>query len=100
MTTRLELHNQLLKFSDNVYYQPPSTIRMRFPCIVYNKSDVKRLYSNDGMYSRKQQYQITVISPDPDSLTAEELETHFEYCKITNYLNVDNLHNTHLTIYY
>lgn len=100
MTTRLELHNQLLKFSDNVYYQPPSTIKMRFPCIVYNKSDAKRLYSNDGMYSRKQQYQITVISPDPDSLTAEELETHFEYCKITNYLKVDNLHNTHLTIYY
>lgn len=100
MTTRVDLHERLLEFCPNVYFQPPATIRMKYPCIVYHKSGKNRLYSNDDIYRKSQQYQVTVISPDPDNLIADELEDRIEYCVITNYMTVDNLNHTQLTIYY
>lgn len=100
MDNRIELHEHLLEHSANVYFQPPATIRMNYPSIVYHKSDKQRNHGNNRIYQSNQQYQITVISPDPDSLIADALEESFSYCTITNYMTVDNLNHVQLTLYY
>lgn len=98
--TRLELHNELLKHVDNVYFQPPSNIRMTYPCIVYSKTPKLKEFGNNEYYIKRQGYQLTVIDRDPDSLIADDLEDNLEYCSISQIFTNDNLHHTTLELYY
>lgn len=100
MGTRLELHDELLKFSKNVYYQPPSNLQMVYPCIVYSKAGKKTLYGNDKIYSSTQEYQLTVIDRSSSSTVADDIENHFQYCSIQQYFTVDNLYHTTLDLSY
>lgn len=69
MAPRLELHALLksLLESDNVYFQPPPTVKMQYPCIVYNRDRVEIDHADNRPYSHKTRYEITVIDPNPDS---------------------------------
>lgn len=100
MESRLKLHDELLVFMPNVYFQPPSNVKMKYPCIVYNKSSQSRQHGNDKIYLKKQGYQITVIEWDPDSLVPDNIEDYFQYCSIDQNYVVDNLNHTTLTLYY
>lgn len=100
MGKRLDLHNELLEFITNVYYQPPSTLRMNYPCIIYSKNDKFRESANDGIYLSKQGYDITVIETNPDSEVSDLIESHFQHCSIEQYYTVDNLNHTKLNLYY
>ncbi len=100
MSTRIELHNELMIFYKNVYFQPPSNIRMIYPCIVYNKTRALTEAADDDVYQYRQGYSVTVIEKNPDSDVAEKLNKHFRYSSIGTYLTIDNLHQTTLNIYY
>lgn len=100
MGTRLELHAELLTVCPNVYFQPPSGFLMKYPCIVYNKTGVEKVYANGGIYRKLQEYGLTVMDSDPDSTLADELESLLGYCAIGSYFTVDNLNHTTLTLYY
>lgn len=100
MGSRLELHGELTKFLPMAYFQPPSNIKMAYPCIVYNKIPKASEYANNHTYKYLQGYQLTVITTDADSQVADNLESHFQYCKITREFVVDNLHHTTLNLYY
>lgn len=100
MGSRLELHNELLKFVDNAYFQPPSGMNLSYPCIVYHKSGKNRENANNGIYLSLQQYQLTLIEKQPDSDLADRIEEHFTHCGISQYYTVDNLNHTTLNLYY
>lgn len=97
---RLSLHAELLKFTQNAYFQPPSNIQMKYPCIVYNKTGKDKKFSNDGIYLAKQEYQLMLIEINPDSKVADDIEKHFAYCGIQQYYTADNLNHTTLNLYY
>lgn len=100
MGSRLELHDELLKFIPTVYFQPPSTVVMKYPCIVYGKSPKSREFGNDSIYLSTQQYQVTVIERDPDSTIADSIEKYFQNCVISQNYTTNNLHHTTLNLYY
>lgn len=100
MASRLDLHAELLKFMPNVYFQPPSTITMTYPCIVYNKTGKFKNDANDGIYLSIQEYQLMLIEKNPDSTVADDIEKYFKYCVIGQYYTVDNLYHTTLNLYY
>lgn len=97
---RLVLHNRLLDFADNVYFQPPSNIKLVYPCIIYHKDGRDRKFSNNRLYLGKQKYTLTVIDRDPDSVIADRLEDDLQYCYINDHFTVDNLNHTSLTFHY
>lgn len=100
MGTRLDLHSELQEFLQDVYFQPPSNIKMVYPCIVYNKTGKNRHFAADVIYLSQQGYQITVIDPNPESPVADAIEEHFQHCSIDRYYTVDNLNHTTLSLYY
>lgn len=100
MDRRLELHTRLLTFIPNVYYQPPSNIKMQYPCVVYNKTGKDRKFSNNDVYLSTQEYQIMLIEHNPDSTLADEIERGFTSCVISRYYTMDNLNHTILNLYY
>lgn len=100
MGSRLELHDQLLSLCPNVYFQPPSNTSMKYPCIVYNKTNRMRLYGSDVIHFTKQEYRLTIIDKNPDSEIAETAEKTLQYCGIDQYYTIDNLNHTVVSLYY
>ena len=85
--------------SENVYYQPPETIKMRYPAIRYNRSRMDSKYANNKKYSMMDCYELTVISRLPDDPVIKKL-LQLPYCSYDRHYVADNLHHDALTIYY
>lgn len=70
MDLRLELHAELVAAlgSSHVYYQPPPTVKMVYPCIVYQRDNEDRTYADNHGYLMYDRYQVTVIDRNPDSV--------------------------------
>ena len=75
MGTRLELQTLFedLLGSDNVYFQPPSNVSMRYPAIVYNRDFISAQFADNVSYARRTRYLVTVIDRDPDSLIPDKV---------------------------
>ena len=99
---RLKLQQELETFlnSRNVYFQPPESMKINYPCILYFKTRMPVNYANESVYKNKQCYSVTVVDKDPDSMIAEDMMKSFPYCSIESYYRSDNLNHTKLTLYY
>lgn len=51
----------------NVYFQPPETLKMKYPCIRYSLSDVDKEFGDNIAYNMTKCYDIICISQDPDN---------------------------------
>lgn len=69
MGQRLELQYMLEEVlgSRNVYFQPPSNIVLKFPCIVYNRERYETTNADNLDYLTRTRYEVTVIDRDPES---------------------------------
>jgi hypothetical protein len=75
MGQRLELHAVLIDLlgSSHVYFQPPPTVQLVYPCIVYQRDRARTEFADDKPYNRRKSYQVTVIDSNPDSLLPDKV---------------------------
>lgn len=101
MASRLELQAKLeeLLGSKNVYYQPPESLKMNYPAIVYSKSRIDTRKANNSTYSRNIRYDITVIDKLPDNPVIDKL-MELPYCSYDRLYKADNLNHDVLTLYF
>lgn len=101
MGRRLELHEVLVSLlgSRNVYFQPPPTEKMRYPCIVYQRTRMDIKSANDLSYSNTIGYTITLIDANPDSLILEKI-ARLPMCRFDRHFTADNLNHDVFTLYY
>ena len=101
MGTRLQLQTLLeaLLGSRNVYFQPPSTVKMKYPCIVYSLSDIDTKFADNIPYSNKRRYQLTAIDPNPDSVIPDKLAL-LPMCIFDRSYTSDNLNHYVFNIYF
>lgn len=59
--------------SNNVYFEPPESIKMKYPCIVYGLDDIYSEKADNTSYRNTRLYQITVIGKDPDTDVPEKI---------------------------
>lgn len=102
MNNRLELHELLCTIlgSRNVYFQPPESIKLRYPCIVYELSRKSEIRASNIVYKRNDAYEVTVISNNPDNEMADKIVDAFEYASFDRRFVSDNLIHDVITIYY
>jgi hypothetical protein len=67
MGQRLQLHQILETFVENVYFQPPTNIKLRYPCIIYKRDFAETKFADDIPYNHTLRYMVTVIDRNPDS---------------------------------
>lgn len=98
---RYEL-NAILKTiagNNNVYYQPPESLKMSYPCIVYTKSDITDRYASNGKYIIRHCYEITVIDKNPDSEIVARMEKYKE-ARFNRHFTSDGLNHDVFTLYF
>ncbi len=63
MDRRLELSKKLKQIigNDNVYFQPPASVKINYPCIIYEISKGSTKYANDRVYNHIQSYELKFI---------------------------------------
>lgn len=101
MRNRLELHEKLcdLLGSRHVYYQPPESLKLVYPCIIYEKSDKDYTHADDLKYLISQKYTLTFITKDPDSDVPNKIE-ELNYSSYSKRYVADNLYHDVYQIYY
>lgn len=89
---RLKLWYILKTICDEVHYQPPSDVKLNYPCIVYNLSNMEDIHANNQPYLRD--YTFTATLMIDDDLDSELVEKFIEAAtKFKNTIPVDGLNN-------
>ena len=101
MGTRLELQTMLetLLGSRNVYYQPPASVKMSYPAIVYSRSNIVNIHANDNVYQQHKAYRVTVVDKNPDSPIVDAV-SKLPLCSFQQHYTADNLNHDVFLLYY
>lgn len=83
----------------NVYFSPPASISMKYPCIRYEFSNFNTDYADNQNYLVRKRYTATVIDYDPDSELPEEM-LKIPYCSSDRSYVVDGLNHFVFTIFW
>ena len=102
MRRREDLQHELEEFlgSKNVYFQPPPSVKMNYPCIRYRVGDGHHDYADDKTYMFRIQYEITIITFDPDNELVEKMAYNFPRIRFSRHYYADNLNHYVFTLYY
>lgn len=101
MNRRKQLHKIFANIEgvEKVYFQPPESVKMVYPCIRYaTNSDFNRRADNI-LYNHRIMYLVTVIDKNPDSIIPDALRV-LPYCEFERSYIADNLNHWVFTIYY
>lgn len=106
MSKRLKLHKILIEILgtngqeiSRVYFQPPTNIDMRYPCIVYKRSSIKAIHANDILYKNTIAYQVIIIDANPDSNIPEKI-SKLPLSRFDRHYTADNLNHDVYIIFY
>jgi len=101
MGRRLELQALLIGLlgSSNVYFQPPTSKVMLYPCIRYERGVMSTKHANNRLYSKMTGYTITVIDADPDSEIPDKVLALLP-CAFDRHYTADNLNHDVFIKYY
>lgn len=102
MASRLELHDELISVigNNNVYYQPPETIKLKYPCIVYSLDGIDKFNADDKIYHHERRYTCIAIGKDPDTPIIDEMLSHFKMIRYSRRYQSDNLYHDLFELYY
>lgn len=98
--TRLDLHAKLEEIlgSDLVYFQPPETLKMQYPCIVYNRDEGNMRHADNNPYHFEFGYNVTVIDRNPDSPIVDRMTT-LPKCRFDRHFTANNFNHDVFTVY-
>lgn len=101
MVRRLKLHEVLCEVlgSKNVYFNPPESVTMNYPAIVYSRKNIDNYYADNGVYGQANAYEITVIDGDPDSEIVGKV-SKLPACRFDRHFVSDNLNHDTFTLYF
>lgn len=101
MDRRMQLHQVLKNIldSDNVYFQPPPSKQIEYPCIVYERSDIDQIHADNVDYLRRVRYTVTLIGADPESKFVNSI-LNIPTCRYDRFFTSDGLNHDVFSLYY
>jgi hypothetical protein len=101
MAPRSDLQSLLSEIlgSDNVYFQPPATIKLKYPCIIYKRDLSQTNFADNSPYLNMKRYQVTVIDTDPDSMIPDKVGA-LPLCLFIRFYTADNLNPDVFNIFF
>lgn len=101
MDRRLKLQEILTNIlgSNNVYFQPPATIKLSYPCIIYQRSDIEQKYADNLIYNNRVRYSLTLIGRSPENEVVNKLLA-LPYCSYDRFFVSDGLNHDVFALFY
>ena len=100
MAQRFEFHNKLVEAlgSRNVYFQPPESVQLTYPCIVYERSRADSKFGDNANWMYTPRYSVTLISRNPDEPVLDALAA-MPMSTFERHFVAHNLHHDVFNIY-
>ena len=95
---RLELHaileNVMTSCEEvpHLYFQPPETVKLIYPCIIYRLATLTNDYADDDPYRSRISYDVTYITRSPQSTVPSAMVKLHKFAFDRYYVS-DNLHH-------
>ena len=98
---RCELHELFCSIIPyrQVYYNPPESMKICYPCIIYSKDSIEKIPADDTGYLNHSVYSVTVIDIVPDSPIVDSL-LELPFTSFSSSFVSENLYHTNLRLYY
>lgn len=99
--TRIDLDKILRNTlgSSNVYFDPPESFKLRYPCIVYSYSGNVEFHADDRTYHRRKHYTMIYITQNADDLMVDKL-SDLPFCRLARPYTSDGLRHYAYDIFY
>lgn len=82
-----------------MYFQPPESVKIEYPCIIYSLDDIRTLHADNQLYKTHHRYSVIVVTRNPDDALIDTI-LDFDFCSFNRYYVADNLHHYVYEIYY
>jgi len=82
-----------------IYFQPPETVKLSYPCIIYSRNLGETRFANNKPYTHRLRYTIIVIDKNPDSEILEKVAM-LPMCVFDRHYTSDNLNHDVYNLYY
>lgn len=98
---RLQIQTLLetLLGSRNVYFQPPATVKMSYPAIVYSRDYQTTSFADNKPYRNNKRYLVTVIDKDPDSKIPDKVAS-LPKSSFSRHFVADSLNHDAYSVYF
>lgn len=102
MKERIDLHNKLCEILGNsrAYFQPPESMQLKYPCIVYSRNSDYANKANNKLYMYEHSYQLIYITDDGETDMPLRLLRAFPKCRQGQPYPADNLYHFPFDLYY
>lgn len=85
--------------SGNVYYEPPESIKLKYPCIIFKRETSNGEHADNLRYTITTKYSITLVDTESDSSYISAILS-LPFTEHTNHYVSDGLHHDIFTIYW
>lgn len=82
-----------------VYFQPPESVRLVYPCIIFKLASIDKRYADNIMYNGLTRYEVQLITQHPDNPFVERI-VKLPYCRFDRPFVSDNLYHYNYEIYH
>ena len=104
MASRDQLQSELedILGSPNVYFQPPESKKILYPCIIYRFDAIASKKAENYLYKTDNRYTIIYITKKVPLSTdiPKKILKRFPMCQYGQHYVSDNLHHDIFTLYY
>lgn len=101
MEKRVQLQSllEVILGTEYVYFQPPESFLLNYPCIMYTRNSMKTNFANDNPYNHRTRYSVMVIDSDPDSVIPSKIAA-LSMCMFDRHYKSNNLNHDVFNLYY
>jgi len=85
--------------SSNVYFDPPESFKLKYPCIVYSLAGNSEVFADDSQYYRMKRYSLLYITQNADDPMVDTLDD-LKYCRLNRPYTSDGLFHYAYDIYF
>ena len=85
--------------SNEVYFQPPASVKMQYPAIVYSRYRIDNAHADDDVYKQSLEYEVIVIDRDPDSEIVMKV-SRLPRCRHERHYTADGLNHDAFKLHY
>lgn len=102
MASWSDLRTELIQITGikNVYYQPPSNVRINYPCIRFKLDGADVKYASNTPYRMMVKYQIIYVTNKVDDDMITQLPSQLRYCSFDRQYTSDNLYHYVFEVFY
>lgn len=92
----------LVNNTKNVYYDPPESIRMEYPCFRFELNNIDVRHADNYAYARKPRWSVTYITRDVEEIeeVSRQMLDIFQYCNFDTSYRADNLQHSVYNLYF